>query len=102
MDKTRKLIRECISAGKNKRPTWRRSRVGIGSSMTDFLFKDLDRLKDQNNLLSSELVYQTNTILKKNSQNQVAIEWQIKEGIGFKKQIINVRIAVLDMVYRGL
>ena len=71
--------------------------------MTDFLFKDLDRLKDQNNLLSSELVYKTNTILKKNSQNQVAIEWQIKEGIGSKKQIINVGICVLEYdIFMGL
>jgi hypothetical protein len=90
VEKTYKMITEFLSE-KKKHKVRARKKLGVGKSLTNFLFKDLSRLKKENQILSSQLVFQTNTILKTQTLNQSQLKCKMEENVLIKKQIMEVR-----------
>ena len=92
VEKTYKMITEFLSEKKKKSRVRSRKKLGVGKSLTNFLFKDLSRLKKENEILSSQLVFQTNTILKTQTVNQNQLKFKMEESVWIKKQIMEVTL----------
>ena len=91
IEKTIKHVNGYLNTG----PQQGRKRVGVGRSLTNFLFKDLNKLKKENNLLTEKLLFQTNTVIKTQSLSQNVILTKMEENVSVKKDIIQVRHILL-------